>query len=103
MSRKRGKKNMDEKTITYQEFRKLPESERLEAYGRLTDYDKYRVRMTEPVGAITPPCEKCRHYRGFAKCDAFPVRIPNSVLGAKQHDEPCNGRDKIHFEEKPVE
>lgn len=56
----------------------------------------------------TPVCNCCVHSHGL-RCDAFPERIPISVLALKveQRDNPnalresCNGQDDIHFEAKP--
>lgn len=50
--------------LTYEEFWKLPESERGEAYRRLSDHDKFRVRIGmrtdngKSVPANSPPSEE---------------------------------------------
>ena len=34
-------------------------------------------------------CNSCKHYRLFAKCDAFPNGIPSKSLDMGEYDMPC--------------
>ena len=50
----------------------------------------------------SPKCNHCKHYKGDAKCDAFPEQIPVEVL-RKIVDEKdslffCDEKRKIRFE-----
>lgn len=45
-------------------------------------------------------CERCVHWHGADKCDAFD-RIPLEIMGMQfDHTEPYPGDKGIHFEEK---
>ena len=95
------------RTLTYKEFWQLPEKERAERYGELSDHDKFVIRCSMDTGCSTPACNYCVHSKEHG-CDAFPNGIPISVLNLKtdqKHDpealkESCNGKDDIHFEPK---
>ena len=55
-----------------------------------------RVVRAAKLSAI---CDKCRHYHGDAKCDAFPEKVPTEiVLGYVSHFHPYEGDQGIRFE-----
>ena len=98
---------MAETTLTYKEFWKLSEKERLERYEELSAHDKFLVRITMPIACKTPVCNECSHSKGV-NCDAFPDGRPMPVLDVKIEQKgdqkalqsSCNGKDDIHFEPK---
>jgi hypothetical protein len=49
-----------------------------------------------------PICNDCKHYRGGAKCAAFPERIPTEVFGGgNDHNKPLpNQNNDVVFESK---
>ena len=49
-----------------------------------------------------PICNKCKHYKGWAKCTAFPDGIPDQILdGLNDHSKPLIGQgNRIVFEPK---
>ena len=51
-------------------------------------------------GAEDIMCNHCKHYRLFAKCDAFPERIPRELIHRREHDTPYPGDNGIRFEPK---
>lgn len=73
---------MAEGNLTFEEWAKLSEGERGERYKDLSDKDKFRVRISMNPRAKNVRCNSCRHYRGFAKCAAFPDGIPCTHIGA---------------------
>ncbi len=49
-------------------------------------------------------CNSCAHYLGFAKCIAFPKRIPRELLTVEiSHDKPYPGDGGYLFTPKEVE
>lgn len=57
-------------------------------------------RWYSDPGAYGIMCNHCKHYRLFAKCDAFPERIPSELLKRREHDTPFPGDNGIRFEPK---
>ena len=51
----------------------------------------------DPVGQRIM-CDYCKHYRLFAKCDAFPDGIPSELLHREEHDTPFPGDNGIRYE-----
>ena len=46
----------------------------------------------------SPMCNRCAHYLGFARCTAFPERIPDAILdGEHDHREPYPGDRGVRF------
>ena len=61
----------------------------------MADSDIKAVR-TAKLSAI---CDKCRHYNGGAKCDAFPEKVPTEImLGYVSHVHSYEGDQGIRFE-----
>ena len=48
---------------------------------------------------IISKCGRCKHYRDFGKCDAFPEGIPESLFWG-DHTNPYKGDNGIRFEPK---
>lgn len=47
-------------------------------------------------------CNSCTHYRGFAKCDAFPDRIPRELMTIDiTHDKPYEGDGGVRYKHDP--
>lgn len=65
-------------------------------------YENARWRCD--VGARDVMCNSCVHYHGFAKCDAFPDRIPADLVRRHEHDTPYPGDNGIRYEkgENPI-
>ncbi len=58
-----------------------------------------KVVRTSKLSAV---CDKCRHYHGNLKCDAFPEKVPTAIkLGYVSHVHPYEGDQGIRFE--PIE
>lgn len=49
-------------------------------------------------GAKGVMCNTCVHYLGFAKCEAFPERIPRALLDREEHDTPFPGDNGFRYE-----
>lgn len=91
---------MAEGILTFEEFWKLSEYDRGKRYVELSDHDKFRVRLSMPLGVNNVPCNDCIHYLGFAKCVAYPEHISGSHMDAVEKDlnTPCgNG---FQFQQK---
>lgn len=59
-------------------------------------------RWTEPMIGEDVACNGCLHYRGFAKCDAFPEGIPTELGTTKvTHTKPYQGDGGIRYEKNP--
>ena len=50
---------MNNKNITFEEFMKLLEKEKGEAYKKLSDEDKFKARLSQPIGGRTIGHVKC--------------------------------------------
>ena len=63
---------MADRNLTIEEFRTLAtEAEKCRRYGDLSDHDKFLARISMDPGTISPPCNRCKHYLGYGKCEAF--------------------------------
>lgn len=87
---------MDDRNLTLREFWKLTEKERCERYKDLSDRDKFAVRQGTDC-AVSVPCNICAHYRGYAKCDAFPDGINVSHIQAIIDDQTISCGTEFHF------
>lgn len=88
--------------LTYKDFWKLTsEEERSRKYGELTEHDKFLIRISERSGAKSPPCNQCRYYRGFAKCDAYPEGISGSHIGEVEKNIDCDCGNGYKFTINP--
>ncbi len=48
---------------------------------------------------ITAQCQSCRRYRGNLACDAYPARIPATILkGQADHTEPQPGDGGLRYD-----
>ena len=55
-----------------------------------------KIARTEKPTAI---CDKCRHYYGDLRCEAFPEKVPTEIkLGYVSHIRPYAGDQGIRFE-----
>ena len=59
-----------------------------------------RERWHNDPGGQKIMCDRCIHYRLFAKCDAFPDGIPSELLHREEHNTPFPGDNGIRFEPK---
>lgn len=91
---------MADGNLTFEAFLKLSIAERCERYKDLSDHDKFRVRLSMDPGAISPPCNRCKYYRGYAKCDAFPDGITSEQIGAVEEDQAVSCGAGYHFTPK---
>lgn len=76
---------MAERNLTLKEFWELPQKERYERYKELSEHNKFGVRQAES-GVISPPCNVCLHYFGYAKCAAYPEGISGEHIDAVLND-----------------
>lgn len=90
---------MAERNLTLEEFWKLPPEERCERYKDLSDHDKFGVRQAES-GAVSFPCNDCRHYFGYAKCAAYPDGISGDHMDAVWNDLATDCGNGYRFQEK---
>lgn len=88
---------MDGGRLTFQEFLKLPKEEHSVRYDELSEHDKFGVRQTMDTGVISPPCNDCVYYRGYARCDAFPDGIESAHIGAIEKDTSTPCGESHHF------
>lgn len=92
---------MADGTLSFEEFCKLPtEAERCQRYGELSEHDKFRARMSMDSGAISPPCNRCKYYLGFAKCKVFPEGISVDHIRAVMEDQTIDCGNGFHFEKR---
>lgn len=83
---------MADRNLMWEDFWKLTPEERLARCGELSERDAYMVRLTEPVLAVSPPCNDCAHkHKGKPTCDAFPDGISGEHIRAVMKDisTPC--------------
>lgn len=90
---------MDDGTLTLKEFWSLSERERCERYKELSDHDKFGVRQ-QVSAPVSVPCNDCIHYRGFAKCDAFPDGISAEHIRAVTDNQSVACAGKLKYEKK---
>ena len=64
-------------------------------HDNMTNSDRKVARVMR-LSAI---CNKCRHYHGNSKCDAFPKKVPTEImLGYVSHVHPYNGDQGLQYE-----
>ncbi len=79
---------MADGTLSFEEFWNLPtEAEQCRRYDELSDHDKFRVRITMDTGGVTPPCNACKFYLGYGKCEAYPDGISPEHICAVMADQ----------------
>ena len=66
----------------------------------------YKDRFHDAGITESPLCNRCLHFHRNAKrsvtCDAFPVRIPDDILGnIHDHHKPYPGDHGIQYEPDP--
>ena len=87
-------------SLTLEEFWMLSEDERCKRYKDLSDHDKFGVRQSMDPGCAGVPCNDCIHYRGFAKCDAFPDGISAEHIQAVMDDQRVVCAGNLGYEKK---
>lgn len=90
---------MAKRNLTIEEFWKLPLKERCERYKELSEHDKFGVRQAEN-GVVSPPCNVCLHYFGYAKCAAYPDGISGEHIDAVSNDPTIDCGKGYHFQNK---
>ena len=60
----------------FQEYLQPPWVKDETGHERMAD-SNLRVVRAAKLSAI---CDKCRHYHGHAKCDAFPEKVPTKIM-----------------------
>ena len=73
---------MADRNLTAREFWQLPPGERMKRYGELSEHEAFLARISDPHLPISPPCNRCRYYKGYAKCDVYPDGIPSDQIDA---------------------
>ena len=63
---------MADRGLTAREFWRLSPTERMKRCGELSDHEAFVARLTDPTPPISPPCNRCKYYLGYAKCIAYP-------------------------------
>ena len=66
----------------------------------MMDEEKKTNRFYFAPAYTSPRCNRCKYYRGFGKCDAFPGGMPEEIWEREDTDIFCNEKNKIRFEEK---
>lgn len=75
--------------MTFEEFWKLPEKKRSECYKELSDYDRFRVRISIDNTSYDTfiPCNTCLHRIGIkCACKAYPNGLTGDIIRAKTSD-----------------
>ena len=67
------------------------------------DEEKKTNRFYFAPAYTSPRCNRCKHYRGAAKCDAFPEGMTQKAIENGETDIFCDEKNKIRFEEKESE
>ena len=90
---------MADGSITFHEFLKLSMEERCVRYADLSEHDKFLARISFPPATDDIlPCNYCKHYHGFAKCDAFPNGISREQILRVEENRNTICKDDIKFE-----
>lgn len=89
---------MADGNLTWEEFWKLSSEDRLARCGELSDHDAFMVRLTEPIAVISPSCNDCVHYLGYAKCAAYPDGFTGDHIRALLKNPLLECGDGYHFE-----
>lgn len=71
---------MADGNLTLEQYKNLGEAERAARYAELSEHDRFVARCAQDPGAIGILCNGCAHYRGFAKCAAYPDGIPGAHM-----------------------
>ncbi len=73
---------MADRSLTAREFWKLSPEERMKRCGELSGHEAFIARLTDPTPPASPPCNQCKYYFGYAKCEAYPKGIPAEHIRA---------------------
>lgn len=93
---------MADGNLTLEEFWKLSKEEKLARCGALSDHDAYRLRMTEQIGVVSPPCNRCIHrFKDRPACKAFPDGVSGDHIRAVMADMTIECGVGYRFEEEP--
>lgn len=87
--------------LTYEDFCGLPEAERSEAYKRLEERDKFRVRISMDTTSKKTeiPCNTCRN-RKKVGCTAFPDGLTADIVNRKIRNPAEECANGIYYQEK---
>lgn len=88
---------MDERDLTFEEFKHLSQQEQQERYKDLSEHDRFRARISQPSALGHIVCNDCIHYHKDATCDAFSNGIPKEIFDRGEHDTPFPGDNGIRF------
>lgn len=86
--------------LTLKEFWKLSEEERRKRYKDLSDHDKFGVRQGMLPGTRSIPCNDCIHYRGYARCDAYPEGISADHIQTVMDDQDASCGSEFKYKKK---
>ena len=86
--------------LTAREFWRLSPEERMRRCGELSDHEAFVARLTDPTLPVSPPCNRCRYYLRFAKCEAFTEGISPDHIRAVMADQTIECGDGFHYTPK---
>jgi len=73
--------------LTAAEFWELPFEERMRRCGELSEHEAFVARLTDPHLPASPPCNDCKFYLGYAKCEVCPDGISPDHIRAVMADQ----------------
>ena len=91
---------MADGSLTAREFWKLSHKERMARCGELSEHESFVARLTDPSPPASPPCNICKHYFGYGKCEAFPNGVPADHIRAVMADQLMECRNEFRFTAK---
>lgn len=86
--------------LTAREFWNLSFEERMRRCGELSEHEAFVARLTDPHLPISPPCNDCKFYLGYAKCEALPDGMPPDHIRAVMADQTIECGDGFHYTPK---
>lgn len=87
------------RTLTLKKFFQLSREEQNKRYKELSPRDQFGARqadVSEKEDFI--PCNYCVHYQGFAKCKAYPERIPKEIMDSVINNNNFACSETVHYE-----
>lgn len=77
---------MDSGDLTAKQFWRLSHGERLKRCGELSAHEAFLMRVPDPHLPISPPCNQCKHYLGYARCEVYLDGISADQIRAVMED-----------------
>jgi hypothetical protein len=90
---------MADRNVILDEFWSLPTfEEQCRRYAELSGHDKFLVRLSMPPGpGVWVPCNDCKYYFGYAKCEAYPDGLSAGHIRAVIEDQTIECGEGYHY------